>query len=129
MAEFIYQMHDVRKTVGEKLILDNVTLSFFPDAKIGVVGPNGAGKSTLLKVMAGLLIILHLSLPPFPMRPAFPASGILRRLRPTHAPRQATRLSQKTLRERCADGSHVHCRSVEGRGARLCPYGLVVATP
>ncbi|AYW76872.1 ATP-binding cassette protein, ChvD family [Propionibacterium acidifaciens F0233] len=54
MAEFIYQMHDVRKTVGEKLILDNVTLSFFPNAKIGVVGPNGAGKSTLLKVMAGL---------------------------------------------------------------------------
>ncbi|SER98177.1 ATP-binding cassette protein, ChvD family [Propionibacterium cyclohexanicum] len=54
MAEFIYQMHDVRKTIGEKLILDNVTLSFFPDAKIGVVGPNGAGKSTLLKVMAGL---------------------------------------------------------------------------
>ncbi len=54
MAEFIYQMHNVRKTIGEKLILDNVTLSFFPDAKIGVVGPNGAGKSTLLKVMAGL---------------------------------------------------------------------------
>lgn len=54
MAEFIYTMHDVRKTVGDKLILDNVTLSFFPDAKIGVVGPNGAGKSTLLKVMAGL---------------------------------------------------------------------------
>ena len=54
MAEFIYTMHDVRKTIGDKLILDNVTLSFFPDAKIGVVGPNGAGKSTLLKVMAGL---------------------------------------------------------------------------
>ncbi len=54
MAEFIYQMHDVRKTVGEKVILDGVTLSFYPDAKIGVVGPNGAGKSTLLKVMAGL---------------------------------------------------------------------------
>ena len=54
MAEFIYTMHNVRKTIGEKLILDNVTLSFFPDAKIGVVGPNGAGKSTLLKVMAGL---------------------------------------------------------------------------
>ncbi|NLA29584.1 MAG: energy-dependent translational throttle protein EttA, partial [Propionibacterium sp.] len=54
MAEFIYTMHDVRKTIGEKLILDNVTLSFYPDAKIGVVGPNGAGKSTLLKVMAGL---------------------------------------------------------------------------
>lgn len=54
MAEFIYQMHDVRKTVGEEVILDGVTLSFYPDAKIGVVGPNGAGKSTLLKVMAGL---------------------------------------------------------------------------
>ncbi|MFZ2625522.1 MAG: energy-dependent translational throttle protein EttA [Propionibacterium sp.] len=54
MAEFIYQMHNVRKTIGDKLILDDVTLSFFPDAKIGVVGPNGAGKSTLLKVMAGL---------------------------------------------------------------------------
>lgn len=54
MAEFIYTMHNVRKTIGEKLILDDVTLSFFPDAKIGVVGPNGAGKSTLLKVMAGL---------------------------------------------------------------------------
>jgi ATP-binding cassette ChvD family protein len=54
MAEFIYTMHNVRKTIGDKLILDNVTLSFLPDAKIGVVGPNGAGKSTLLKVMAGL---------------------------------------------------------------------------
>ncbi|MGI5952721.1 MAG: energy-dependent translational throttle protein EttA [Brooklawnia sp.] len=54
MAEFIYTMHNVRKTIGEKLILDNVTLSFLPDAKIGVVGPNGAGKSTLLKVMAGI---------------------------------------------------------------------------
>lgn len=54
MAEFIYTMYNVRKTVGEKLILDDVTLSFFPGAKIGVVGPNGAGKSTLLKVMAGI---------------------------------------------------------------------------
>lgn len=54
MAEFIYTMHNVRKAVGEKVILDNVTLSFFPGAKIGVVGPNGAGKSTLLKLMAGL---------------------------------------------------------------------------
>ncbi|MCL1840461.1 MAG: energy-dependent translational throttle protein EttA [Propionibacteriaceae bacterium] len=54
MAEFIYTMHNVRKTVGDKVILDNVTLAFYPDAKIGVVGPNGAGKSTLLKVMAGL---------------------------------------------------------------------------
>ncbi len=54
MAEFVFTMHHVRKTLGEKLILDNVTMSFFPDAKIGVVGPNGAGKSTLLKIMAGL---------------------------------------------------------------------------
>ncbi|HHT13960.1 MAG TPA: energy-dependent translational throttle protein EttA [Propionibacterium sp.] len=54
MAEFIYSMQNVRKTAGEKVILDNVTLYFLPGAKIGVVGPNGAGKSTLLKVMAGL---------------------------------------------------------------------------
>ncbi|NKN51746.1 ATP-binding cassette domain-containing protein, partial [Clostridioides difficile] len=54
MAEFIYTMHNVRKAVGDKVILDNVTLSFFPGAKIGVVGPNGAGKSTKLKLMAGL---------------------------------------------------------------------------
>ncbi|WGT46373.1 energy-dependent translational throttle protein EttA [Tessaracoccus lacteus] len=54
MAEFIYTMHNVRKTVGDKVILDNVTLSFFPGAKIGVVGPNGAGKSTMLKLMAGM---------------------------------------------------------------------------
>ncbi len=54
MAEFVFTMHNVRKTLGDKLILDNVTMSFFPDAKIGVVGPNGAGKSTLLKIMAGL---------------------------------------------------------------------------
>ena len=54
MAEFIYTMQKVRKTAGDKLILDDVTLAFLPGAKIGVVGPNGAGKSTLLKVMAGL---------------------------------------------------------------------------
>ena len=54
MAEFIYTMHNVRKAVGDKVILDNVTLSFFPGAKIGVVGPNGAGKSTMLNLMAGL---------------------------------------------------------------------------
>jgi len=54
LAEFIYTMHNVRKAVGDKVILDNVTLSFYPGAKIGVVGPNGAGKSTLLKLMAGL---------------------------------------------------------------------------
>ncbi|TDT34047.1 energy-dependent translational throttle protein EttA [Naumannella halotolerans] len=54
MPEFIYSMSRVRKAVGDKVILDNVTMSFYPGAKIGVVGPNGAGKSTLLKVMAGL---------------------------------------------------------------------------
>ena len=54
MAEFIYTMYQVRKAVGEKVLLDNVTLSFLPGAKIGVVGPNGAGKSTLLKIMAGM---------------------------------------------------------------------------
>ena len=54
MAEFIYQMYKARKAVGDKVILDDVTLSFYPGAKIGVVGPKGMGKSTLLKVMAGL---------------------------------------------------------------------------
>ncbi len=54
MAEFIYQMYQARKAHGDKVILDDVTLSFYPGAKIGVVGPNGMGKSTLLKVMAGL---------------------------------------------------------------------------
>ncbi len=54
MAEFIYQMYKARKAVGDKVILDDVTLSFYPGAKIGVVGPNGMGKSTLLKIMAGL---------------------------------------------------------------------------
>ena len=54
MAEFIYQMHKARKAHGDKVILDDVTMAFYPGAKIGVVGPNGMGKSTLLKVMAGL---------------------------------------------------------------------------
>ena len=54
MAEYIYQMVRARKKVGDKLILDDVTMSFFPGAKIGMVGPNGAGKSTILKIMAGL---------------------------------------------------------------------------
>ncbi len=54
MAEFIYSMVRARKAVGEKLILDDVTMSFYPGAKIGMVGPNGAGKSTILKIMAGL---------------------------------------------------------------------------
>lgn len=54
MAEYIYTMVRARKAVGEKVILDDVTMSFYPGAKIGVVGPNGAGKSTILKIMAGL---------------------------------------------------------------------------
>ena len=54
MAEFIYTMVKARKAVGDKVILDDVTMSFFPGAKIGMVGPNGAGKSTILKIMAGL---------------------------------------------------------------------------
>jgi ATP-binding cassette ChvD family protein len=54
MAEFIYTFYKARKAHGDKVILDNVTLSFMPGAKIGVVGPNGAGKSTVLQIMAGL---------------------------------------------------------------------------
>ncbi len=54
MAEFIYQMIKARKAHGDKVILDDVTLAFYPGAKIGVVGPNGSGKSSVLKIMAGL---------------------------------------------------------------------------
>jgi ATP-binding cassette ChvD family protein len=54
MAQYIYTMRNVRKAVGDKVLLDNVTLAFLPGAKIGVVGPNGAGKSTVLRIMAGL---------------------------------------------------------------------------
>ncbi|UOQ88932.1 energy-dependent translational throttle protein EttA [Agromyces endophyticus] len=54
MAEYIYSMVRARKAVGDKVILDDVTMAFLPGAKIGVVGPNGAGKSTILKIMAGL---------------------------------------------------------------------------
>ncbi len=54
MAEFVYQMYKARKAVGDKVILDDVTVGVYPGAKIGVVGPNGMGKSTLLKVIAGM---------------------------------------------------------------------------
>ncbi|MDX6285848.1 MAG: hypothetical protein QOG53_1333 [Frankiales bacterium] len=54
MAQFVYVMSNVRKAHGDKVVLDNVSLSFFPGAKIGVVGPNGAGKSSVLRIMAGL---------------------------------------------------------------------------
>jgi ATP-binding cassette ChvD family protein len=54
VAQFIYTLEKARKAYGDKVVLDNVTLSFLPGAKIGVVGPNGAGKSSLLRIMAGL---------------------------------------------------------------------------
>jgi ATPase subunit of ABC transporter with duplicated ATPase domains len=54
VAQYIYVLRKARKAHGDKVILDDVTLSFLPGAKIGVVGPNGAGKSSLLKIMAGL---------------------------------------------------------------------------
>jgi ATP-binding cassette ChvD family protein len=54
MPEFIYTMTRARKAHNEKVILDDVSMSFYPGAKIGMVGPNGAGKSTILKIMAGL---------------------------------------------------------------------------
>jgi ATP-binding cassette ChvD family protein len=54
VPEFIYTMKRARKAVGDKVILDDVTMMFYPGAKIGVVGPNGAGKSTILRIMAGL---------------------------------------------------------------------------
>jgi ATP-binding cassette ChvD family protein len=54
VAEFIYTMKNVRKAHGDKVILDNASISFYPGAKIGVVGPNGAGKSSVLRIMAGL---------------------------------------------------------------------------
>src|ERR1700720_2484600 len=53
--QFIYHMEGLSKTYpGNRKVLENVHLSFYPDAKIGVLGVNGAGKSTLLRIMAGL---------------------------------------------------------------------------
>ena len=53
--QFIYHMHGLSKTYpGNRKVLENVNLSFYPDAKIGVLGVNGSGKSTLLRIMAGL---------------------------------------------------------------------------
>lgn len=55
MADYVFTLRNVRKKLGEKVVLDDVTLSFLHGAKIGVVGPNGTGKSTLFKVMAGMV--------------------------------------------------------------------------
>src|SRR5699024_2904394 len=54
MGEVIYTMKNVRKAIGDKVILDNVTMACYPGAEIGVVGANGAGKSSVLQIMAGL---------------------------------------------------------------------------
>mgnify|MGYP000265235334 CR=1 FL=1 len=59
MAEFIYTMHKARKAHGDKVILDDVSMSFYPGAKIGMVGPNGAGKSTLLQTLSGEIAPLN----------------------------------------------------------------------
>jgi ATP-binding cassette ChvD family protein len=53
--QYVYHMHGMTKAYpGGKKVLENIHLSFYPDAKIGVLGPNGSGKSTLLKIMAGM---------------------------------------------------------------------------
>ena len=51
--QYIYQVEDLTKKHGQKTVLDDIWLAFYPGAKIGVLGPNGAGKSTLLRIMEG----------------------------------------------------------------------------
>ncbi|MEM6691120.1 MAG: ATP-binding cassette domain-containing protein, partial [Planctomycetota bacterium] len=51
--QYIYQVENLTKKHGQKVILNEVNLAFYPGAKIGVLGPNGAGKSTMMKIMAG----------------------------------------------------------------------------
>ena len=52
--QFIYHMSGLSKAYGTKKVLENIHLSFYPDAKIGILGPNGSGKSTILRIMAGV---------------------------------------------------------------------------
>ncbi len=53
-SHYVFTMHRLSKVhLPDKTVLDNITLAFFPGAKIGVLGYNGAGKSTLLRIMAG----------------------------------------------------------------------------
>src|SRR6476469_2178616 len=52
--KYIYQIESLTKKIGQREILENIWLTFYPGAKIGVLGRNGSGKSTLLKIMAGL---------------------------------------------------------------------------
>ena len=91
-------------------------------------GPSG-GADIHRRVFGHYIHLLLLSLTAaLPHVTGFPGLGVLRRLRPTHTLRQATHLSPRSG-ERNADGSHVHCCSVDGRGIRLYPCGIVVATP
>src|SRR3546814_12229476 len=70
MAEYVFTLRNVRKAHGDKVVLDNVTLSFLHGAKIGVVGPNGAGQSPLLKIMPGLEPATNADANPSPEAPA-----------------------------------------------------------
>ena len=79
MAEYVFTLRNVRKAHGDKVVLDNVTLSFLHGAKIGVVGPNGTGKSTLLKIMAGLDHAVQRRRDPRPRTPRSACSSRSRR--------------------------------------------------
>src|SRR6478672_10218639 len=54
MPEFVYSIYKLNKSYHQKQVLKEINLSFYPDAKIGIVGDNGSGKSTLLRIMAGV---------------------------------------------------------------------------
>jgi len=131
LAEFIYQMIKARKAYGDRVILDDVTLSFLPGAKIGVVGPNGMGKSTLLKIMAGIDTVSNGEAyltpgftvgilqqePPLPRRP--PGGGSRRWTRP--------RPSARTSRWRSAKSPKRW--PVSTRSVRKWPILMPTSTP